>query len=73
MGYSGVCFGGAGEGYPLVELLGVDGRADIVSAIGMQYVNRYGKFQGYAQGEWTFGSEVRSEVSSSVGISYGSR
>ena len=40
---SGVCFGGNGEGSPLVELLGVDGGAEIGSTIGMSYVNIDGK------------------------------
>ena len=43
MGYYGVCFGGSGERYPLVELLGVDCEADIGSFNGMADGNRYGK------------------------------
>ena len=35
MGSSVVCFGGSGEGYPLVDLLVVDGGFKIDSTIGM--------------------------------------
>ena len=73
MGSYGVCFCGIREGYTLVDLLVVDGRYEIGSTIGMSYGNTYGKLVGSPLGEWVFGSETRSEISSSVGILYGSR
>ena len=46
MGYSGVLFGGIWEVYPLVELLGEDGGADIGYSNGISYGNRYGNIEG---------------------------
>ena len=55
VGSYGVCFGGSGEISPLVELLGVDCRAEIGSTIGMSDGNRDDKIEGYPPGEWAFG------------------
>ena len=67
------CFGGSGEGYPLLELLGVYCGSEIGSTMGMSDGIIYGKIGGSFLGEWTFGSETRSEVSSSGRFSYGGR
>ena len=50
MGSSGVCFGGSGEGYPLVELLDVYVGAEIGYTIGMTDGNIYGNIEGYPLG-----------------------
>ena len=72
MGYSSICFGGIGEIYPLVELLDVDGGAEIgLTIFKISVRNRDRKLEVSPLGEWTFISESRSEVSSSVGSSYG--
>ena len=59
---------GSGEESPLVELLGVYGVDKIGSTIDISDGNIYGKIEVYPLGEWTFGSEARSEVSSCVEI-----
>ena len=64
-------FGGRGEGYPLLDWLGIYSRADIGSTIGMSDGIRDGKLEGYPLGEWKFGSETRSEVSYYIGSLYG--
>ena len=61
-----VCFGGSGEGYTLLELLGVDGGAYIGSTIEMSDGNRYSNLEGYPLGMCTFCSEVGIKVSDSV-------
>ena len=38
----------------------------------MSYVNSYVKLEGYPLGDWVFGSEKKSEISSAVGMLYGS-
>ena len=48
---SGVCFGGSGEGSPMVELLGADGGVEIGSFNGMSYGNRYVKLGRYPLGQ----------------------
>ena len=73
MGYSGLCFGGSGNGYPLVELTGVDGEAEIGSTIDISDRNIYGKLVGFPLGECKFVLEAIHEVSYSVGSSYGRR
>ena len=65
------CFGGSGEGYPLLELLGVYCGSEIGSTIGMSDGIIYGKIGESFLGEWTFGSETRSEVSYYIGSLYG--
>ena len=45
MGSSGVFFGGSGEGYPLVELLGAYAGAEIGSSNGITDGNRDGKLE----------------------------
>ena len=57
----------------MVELIGVDGGYEIGSTIGMSDGIMDGKIEWYTLGECTFGSETRSEVSSSVGCSDGGR
>ena len=56
MNYYCVCFGGSGEGSPLVEKFGVDVSVDIVSTITMSDGNIYSNLEGYLLGEWIFGS-----------------
>ena len=51
MSYSGVCFVGIGEGYPLVELLGSYGVYEIGYSNGMSDENRYGNLDGSTLGE----------------------
>ena len=45
MGSSGVFFGGSGELSPMVELLGVYGRAEIGSSNGISDGNIYGNVE----------------------------
>ena len=73
VGSYGVCFGGIEEGYPLVELIGVDDGSEIGSFIRISDGNRYGKLEGYPLGEWEFCQEEMIEVSYSVDISNGSK
>ena len=69
MNYFCVCFVGSEEVSPMVELIGVDGGSEIKYTIVMSYGIRDGKLDEYPLGEWVFGSETRSYVSSSVGFS----
>ena len=45
MGYSGFCFGGIGEGSPLVELFVVYGGTNIGSPLGCQMVIEMASFR----------------------------
>ena len=54
MGYSGVCFGGSGEGYPMVQLLVEYGGADTGSSNGIPDRNKNEKLEGYPMEEQKF-------------------